>query len=103
MSQQNNKYNPGPPPIGGNVTTADLSDISDEQLEHELQLSYEILHDVHCTYPPYNGGVAIKGMLKELAEDEPISRTDGFKRSLSVWQLRLRRAQEELERRFLLS
>lgn len=81
----------------------DLSIITDEQLEYELQLAYEVLNDVHSTYPPYNGGVAIKGMLKELAEDSFQSRGTAFIASLATWKFRLCRAQTELERRFLLS
>ena len=103
MSQPNNPYNPGPRLPHGPVTEWVMEDLSDEVLEHELALSYEVLHDIHCSMPPYNGGVAIRGMLKELADDTPKSRDPQYRSAVEVWKKRLQRAQDELERRYLLS
>jgi hypothetical protein len=102
MSLKNNDQDPGYRLPTGGVLDEDLSSYSQEKLEHEFHLSYEVLHDIHCKYPPWNGGVAIKGMLKENPDECKFGR-EQFLSSLAVWKLRLARAEEELERRYLLS
>lgn len=87
-------------PTGGALDW-DMTTLTDAQLEHEFHLAYEVLNDIHCSYPPWNGGVAIKGMLKE---DDPQKLEDPYwKPALKTWQLRLSNAEQEIERRFLLS
>lgn len=95
--------NDSPKLITGGVFDWDMTSISDEQLQHEYDLAYEVLHDIHCPRPPWNGGVAIRGMLKEATEDNAHTRSTIFRHALEVWKLRLKRAEDELERRYLLS
>lgn len=99
MSQQNKEPRL---PTGG-MLDKDLSTLTDEALKHEHDLAYEVLHDIHCSYPPWDGGVAIKGMLKEVAENSERAQGEQFQWALQVWKLRLKRAEDELERRYLLS
>ena len=80
-----------------------MTELSDAELQHEYDLSYEVLHDIHSSYPPYNGGVAIKGMLRQIADDEPQTKVEPFVSAVKVWKQRLQNAVDELERRFLLS
>jgi hypothetical protein len=87
-------------PTGGALDW-DMTTLTDGQLEHEYHLAYEVLNDIYCSYSPWNGGVAIKGMLKE---DDPKTLNDpNWKSALETWRLRLSNAETEIERRFLLS
>lgn len=101
MSQQNND-DPGYRLPTTGVFAKDIQLYTQEELEHEYRLSYEILHDVHCKYPPWNGGVAIPGMLKEDPDKSRFGR-ETFLDALNTWKARLNRAETELERRYLLS
>ena len=81
----------------------DMTELTDAELQHEFDLSYEVLHDIHSSFPPYNGGVAIKGMLKKIRDNDPDAQGEVFLSAVVVWKKRLQNAEDELERRFLLS
>lgn len=102
MSLKSKDQDPGYRLPTGGVLDNDLSTYNQEKLEHEFHLAYEVLHDIHCSYPPWNGGVAIPGMLKEDPDKSSFGR-EQFLSALAVWKLRLARAEEELEKRYLLS
>lgn len=79
------------------VLSEDITKYTNEELQHEWHLSYEVLNDIH-----YEGKVVIKGMLKEDL-DQCCFGKEQFMFALSTWQQRFARAENELERRFLLS
>lgn len=100
MSLKNNEDTPS---YTGGVFAEDITAYSSEELEHEYELSYEILNDVHCSFPPWNGGVAISGLLKQDPDKNGICSRETFLEALATWKARLKRAEDELERRYLLS
>jgi hypothetical protein len=101
MSRQND--DPGYRLPTGGVFNQDITKYTEAELEHEQQLAYEVLNDIHCSYPPWNGGVAITGMLKQNPDESSVGR-EQFLRALETWKLRLKRAEDELlERRLLRS
>lgn len=86
MSQQNN-YLPR-----GSALEWDMTKLTQEQLQYEYDLAYEILHGIYI-----DGELIIEGMLN-IEPNGPM-----YDEALHVWKLRLSRAQEELVDRQILS
>lgn len=77
----------------GPVTKWNMELLSDEVLQHEYDLCYEVLNDIII-----DGEVRIIGMLKNPDLENEMGRA-----AINVWKTRLMRAETEIERRFLLS
>lgn len=84
-------------PSGGALDW-DMTLLTDSQLEHEYHLAYESLHG-HT----YQGVVILKGLRDP--EYVPLFNCSEeiLNQAKQVWNLRFSRAEDELERRFLLS
>ena len=97
MSQQN-KYELSTRllPSGGALEW-DMTTLTDDQLEHEYRLSYESLYG-HT----YQGEILIKG-LRDPDFDPLNYKKETIEEANRVWSLRFSRAEQELERRYLLS
>lgn len=81
-------------PTGHNLR--DLQNLTDEQVQHEYDLCYEILHGVYI-----DGALIIEGMLHQ--DPAVVGNEEEFKIAVRVWQIRLDRATDELMERSLLS
>lgn len=98
MSQQNNHQGERRLPTGGALEW-DMTQLTDAQLEHEYQLAYESMYG-HTI----NGVVVIPGFRSPDFDPQDIYWVkDHYDEALAVWTLRLERAEQELERRYLLS
>lgn len=83
-------------PTGENLHKS-LASLTDEQVQHEYDLCYEILHGVHV-----DGELLIEGML-HIDADQRIS-PEAFEAARKTWLRRLEVAKMELlERSILLS
>ena len=78
----------------GPVTEWNMEMLSEEVLQHEYELAYEVLNDIII-----DDQIVISGMLKKPLNDM----SDLERHAVGVWKKRLQRAEDELERRFLLS
>lgn len=92
------KYKFGPSLPGGSALDWDMTKLTDDQLEYEHHLAYESLYGHKV-----DGIIRIKGY-----RDPEYQPPGGFSKEMlsdaeSVWTLRFTRAEDELERRFLLS
>lgn len=76
-------------------TLRDLSDLTLDQVQHEYDLCYEILHGIYV-----DGELVIKGFL----DPEPDYQGDEeqFKLALNHWKARLENAKAELIERHIL-
>ena len=98
MSLKNKEYTPSPRLPSGGALDWDMTILSDKQLEYEYHLAYESLYG-HT----HEGVVVLKGL-----RDPEYVPPCGFKHATiieanRVWSLRFSRAENELERRYLLS
>jgi len=83
-------------PTGGALHW-DMTQLTDEQLGHEHHLAYESLYG-HT----YEGVILIPGLLSPDFDKRNFS-SEIIKEALATWTLRFQRAENELERRYLLS
>lgn len=70
--------------------------LSNEQLQHEYDLSFEVLNGIYI-----DGQLVIKGMLFENIDEYP--NRDQFLLALNHWKKRLERATDELMERAIFS
>lgn len=82
-------------PSGGALEW-DMTMLNDEQLAHEHSLSYQSLYG-HT----HKGEIILKGLLDPEYKKSAYISEDQLVEAKRVWKLRFKRAEDELERRFL--
>lgn len=92
------KYQPGTSLPSGGALGWDMTTLTIDQLEYEHHLAYESLYG-HT----YEGVIVIRGLRDPEFIPPSSFNKDTLDEANKVWTLRFTRAEDELERRFLLS